>query len=406
MPCGVPSCRMSRLSPVRGDGSRRYPGPANLGSRMRILYAATSYPSSSEDWKGLFILRLLESLDARPDLEVSTWLPSGNLPAGTRSACLEDDATWLAAILAEGGMAHALRTRPLKGIAYAWSLLRRLRRAMRQSDAGQFHLNWLQLGLALPRDGRPALISVLGTDMRLLGLPGMRWCLRRAFSGHKVTICPNAEWMEPILLRAFGDLAKVQYVPFGIDRGWFEITRPESLPRPLRWLCVSRLTRAKLGPLFEWAEAHFRNRTDRTLHLIGPRQENNLHIPEWVHVHEPVTPAELQRTWFPESTGLISLSRHDEGRPQVMLEAMASSLPILASRIPAHEDIVRPGQTGWLCGDPDEFAQGLSLIEDAKTNVRLGRESRARAEYLYGDWQACAERYASHYQYNCQSGRQ
>src|SRR3546814_20018551 len=62
----------------------------------------------------------------------------------------------------------------------------------------------------------------------------------------------------------------------------------------------------------------------RSLHLYGPMEEE-VELPGWVHYHGPASPRLLADEVFPAARGLITLSQHAEGRPQVLLEAMAAS---------------------------------------------------------------------------------
>lgn len=360
----------------------------------QILMASTSYPSSPVDWKGLFIQRLVGALAERRDTSLELWAPPGPVPSAVSMAWRADDAAWLQRLMERGGIVHLLRERPMLGLPGAGGLMYRLGRAYRQSRAHLFHVNWLQNALPLPGDHRPALVTALGSDMPLLRLPMMRHLLRRAFTGRRVTLCPNADWMVPTLEAAFGDVAEVRCVPFGIDASWYRVARGLHTGGAHRWLCVTRLTAAKLGHLFEWCEPHFARR-GRELHLFGPRQEEGIRVPAWVHFHGPATPDQLRTEWFPQATGLISLSRHAEGRPQVMLEAMAAGLPILASRLPAHEDIIQHAATGWLCDDPAGMAPGIDMIEDRSSNAGMGARARGLARSRFGDWDDCGARYAA-----------
>lgn len=375
-----------------------YSIPAHtMDAPLPILMTSTSYPASADDWKGLFIQRLVHAMARRTDLQLQLWSPSGPIPEGVGMAWCGSDQEWLDTLASRGGIAHELRALPVRGAITAACLLWRLRRAYRQSRAELLHVNWLQNAIALPNDGRPSLVTALGSDMALLRLPLMKHFLRRAFRSRPVALCPNADWMVPELERAFGDIARVECVPFGVDSPWYGIARHPVPTMTNRWLCISRLTVAKLGPLFDWAAPHFSG-TKRELHLFGPHQESGIQIPDWVHFHGPVKPIELQREWFTTATGLVSLSRHAEGRPQVMLEAMAAGLPILASRLPAHDDIVCHAETGWLCDDPAGFAEGLAVIEDPQRNRSMGVAARDNARTRFGDWDDCAKRYVHIYE--------
>ncbi|MGO4222600.1 glycosyltransferase family 4 protein [Lysobacter sp. TAF61] len=363
---------------------------------MKALMVSTSYPTDDSDWKGLFIRRLAEALARRREIDLRLWSPPGPLPGNSRLDLTPDEQRWLLKLMADGGIAHLMRTSRVAGGIAAAQLLYYLRRVFRRNqDVDVYHVNWLQNALALPANRRPALLTALGTDMQLLRLPGVKALLRRALRNRKAAICPNAEWMVEPLSAAFGDVARIQYVPFGVDPRWFQIQRQPPDAEPRRWLVVSRLTQNKLGPLFDWCRPHFES-GQRELHLLGPMQEQ-VEVPSWVHYHGPATPDQLANRWFPQSSGLITLSRHAEGRPQVMLEAMAAGLPIVASGIAAHEDFLKHGQTGWICADPDAFADAIGASEgDAGTAI--GENARTWVRNEIGTWDDCAQRYVSLYE--------
>jgi glycosyltransferase involved in cell wall biosynthesis len=80
-----------------------------------------------------------------------------------------------------------------------------------------------------------------------------------------------------------------------------------------------------------------------------------------------------------------------------MLEAMAASLPIIASRMPAHAGMVEDGATGFLCDSPESYGAAILRLEDANTNRLFGEASRAWAVRGIGTWDDCAQRYTSIY---------
>ena len=199
--------------------------------------------------------------------------------------------------------------------------------------------------------------------------------------------------MEPHLKELFGDCASIACIPFGIDPRWYAVER--KIQQPPVWLAVTRLTANKLGPLLEWSQPLFEEGV-RQLHLFGPMQET-IELPQWIHYHGPATPEQLVTEWFPRAQGLISLSQHAEGRPQVMLEAMAAGLPIIASQLSAHSDLITHDRTGLLCASQQEYADALAELEQHEANSRIGAAAREWVMQELGTWDDCAARYAHIY---------
>lgn len=85
----------------------------------------------------------------------------------------------------------------------------------------------------------------------------------------------------------------------------------------------------------------------------------------------------------------------DEGMPNAVLEAMASSLPVVASRIAGNEELVRHGVTGLLtpCGDAPALTAALdSLLADPELAGNFGRAGRDLVREHYS-WRAAATAY-------------
>lgn len=357
---------------------------------------STSFPATRQDWPGRFISNMAEALARREDIRLALWAPPGEHSETIKAATSTSDAEWLRALLASGGIAHLLRANPMRGGLAALRLLRRLHRVYRQyGDVDVIHINWLQNALPLWGCGQPAVISVLGNDFGLLRLPGMVTALRAMLRERRAILTPNADWMADDLRRWFGDLAEIRPIPFGVDDPWFAVPRQQSLDQPHPWLAVTRLTRRKIGDLFDWGDGLFDG--DRQLHLFGPMQEK-LIVPDWVIYHGSTHPDELLKTWFPRATGLVTLSRHDEGRPQVLLEAMAAGLPVVASELPAHRDLIRSGETGVLVNSRVEFETALRDLESPTVNREVGMAAQDWIKRNVGTWDDCAARYHAAYQ--------
>ena len=84
--------------------------------------------------------------------------------------------------------------------------------------------------------------------------------------------------------------------------------------------------------------------------------------------------------WYASADIAVSSSR-SEGLPFNILEAMSSGLPVVASRVKGHSDLILDGETGLLypLGDEDAFVRGvLRLVNapDQRCALALAAEER------------------------------
>ena len=82
-----------------------------------------------------------------------------------------------------------------------------------------------------------------------------------------------------------------------------------------------------------------------------------------------------------EGFDLFCLSSLREGLPNVVLEAMAMELPVLATRCGGMEAFARDGEDALLCdaGSVDALADGLRrLVRDPELRRRLAASARER----------------------------
>ena len=83
---------------------------------------------------------------------------------------------------------------------------------------------------------------------------------------------------------------------------------------------------------------------------------------------------------------ILALPSFMEGMPYVILEAMAFSLPVIASRVNGIPEAVQDGETAILTppGDTDALRAALTeLMNDASRRQRMGRLGRERFEALF-----------------------
>lgn len=102
--------------------------------------------------------------------------------------------------------------------------------------------------------------------------------------------------------------------------------------------------------------------------------------------------------WYSAADAAVSSSR-SEGLPFNIMEAMYLGLPVVASRVKGHTDLLREGESGLLFAPGDEKACGLQimrLVEDPKLGQALGLCAREDAEqyaleYVLPEVMACYE---------------
>lgn len=83
---------------------------------------------------------------------------------------------------------------------------------------------------------------------------------------------------------------------------------------------------------------------------------------------------------------LVLPSVRDEGVPQSISQAMATSLPVVATRVGAVAEQVLEGRTGLLVnpGDARALAEAIvKLVKDAPLRATFGKEGRVRAEQVF-----------------------
>ncbi len=83
---------------------------------------------------------------------------------------------------------------------------------------------------------------------------------------------------------------------------------------------------------------------------------------------------------------MFVLPSRSEALPNSVIEAMASGLPVVASRVGGIPELVDDGKTGYLVppGDPNALADALArLLEDPRRSAELGRAGRIKIEQNY-----------------------
>lgn len=262
--------------------------------------------------------------------------------------------------------------------------------------------------------GVPYVVSLRGGDVpgfqpydlarmhRLTG-PLIRFLWRKARA-----VVPNSLGLAG-LAKAFEPGLGYPVIPNGADTELFRPPQGGRGPGPVRLFFHGRVVYQKgLDTLLE-ALGNLPRTPDWELHVVGdgpqrPELEvraRGLGIAERVFFRGWMRRPELAEVI--REMDLYVFPSRDEGMPNAVLEAMASGLPVVATRIAGNEELVVPEETGLLVppDSPRELAAALSRLigpagpaeeEAARLRAGMGLAGRQRVEKRYS-WASVATRY-------------
>lgn len=195
------------------------------------------------------------------------------------------------------------------------------------------------------------------------------------------------------------DFAPCRVIPNAVWPDEFQ-RRPGPFEPPARpcFLTVGRLVPGKgledlLQVAGEMPEANFQIAGEGPLRASLQRTSAGLPNVEWLgHISERNSLAELYR----RATAMVMLS-HYEGLPTVVLEAMASGCPVVATRVGGIPELIEDGVTGRLVdsGEPGRLLQALKQL--SKAELRHWSEcARLKVESQFS-WAAVGARFETLY---------
>lgn len=253
--------------------------------------------------------------------------------------------------------------------------------------------------------GVPYVLSLRGGDVpgaepSLRSIHRILTPIRRAIMKQSLAVVTNSKGLQKMAERS--DPFPVHVIPNGVDTVFFHPPngKVERSQIPLRILFVGRFQHQK--NLFFLLEQLARLRADTfELHLVGDgplktqlhQRAEELALTERITWHGWVSRAELPAIYH-SADCLVNPSFY-EGMPNVVGEAMACGLPVVASNVPGNNDLVVNGETGFLfdLNHPDGLIAAVMQLNDLDLRLRFSECARKKAlEFL--SWKNVAVQYA------------
>lgn len=304
---------------------------------------------------------------------------------------------------------------------YLLGLHRSVRRLLRRRRFDLVHAHWIVpngLVAASAHGGVPLAIGLHGSDVFLAERPGARRAARWALSRSRLLTGCSPELVDRVCALGF-PAERSRVIPYGVDiatfspgrsrgRAWRErLGVPDGAPLLLG---VGRMaTKKGFHILLEALPELLAARPEAHVALagggdlwdrfaeVGKQWPGRLHLPGMV-----------LRDTLPDLYRAADLfvlpAVHDakgnvDGLPNVILEAMASGLPVIASGISGIPLAVEHGRTGLLVPEKDPGALVralLRLLSEPEVARDMGELGRRKAETEL-TWDMVAERYREGY---------
>lgn len=385
--------------------------------KVRLLALTTSYPLHPGGSAGVFVQSLYRRLSDTYTIDVICPAEPKTPKAPFNDFTAPDirvyavryaPKAWRTLAQQAGGVVLSVKRVPWR-VFLLPALLGALfwRCLMRAGDADLIHANWAICGVVAGIVGRlrrkPVITTLRGSDVARAQHSWLdRTILGLAVRTSSTVICVS-EAMAERARRQFPQRAADIHACFnGVDEAFFRIVRARSDGDTLRVLAVGNLIRLKGFDVLIEAVARAHCRKQLRVSIVGDGAEGDallaLAAARGVSAcfefagRLPVADMPGQ---FAEGDVFV-LSSRSEGRPNVVVEALASGLPVISTDLEGVRGMVTDGDTGWLvaAGDADQLAAALDHAAADRTELRRrGERAREVANTQLGTWAESARAY-------------
>ena len=360
-----------------------------MGNLLRILHLTTSFPSGPDDIAGPFVLRLFEA-EEKIGIQCRVLTPASTNPSiwpDAYKVCRFRYAPWSWQRLAQqpGGIPAALAGQPwLYGLLpfFLAGMALSLIRLAKQHDI--IHAHWSICGamavLTQPIHQKSVITTLRGSDVYKAKKSGPFSLLyRKAIQGSSFTVSVSQAIATDLRRQYPGMSDKIRFTPNGVDDVFYTLPtgRDHLATSPFKLLFIGSLIPRKGLDVLLKAMPRINSLASWTLTVVGDGPEGE-HLKSLATDLEINTNIRFLGSVSPDGVPqimndhhILILPSHREGRPNVVLEAMAAALPVLATDIEGTRELIQHGQTGWLVppGDVNALSSALDDLIGGKKNL-------------------------------------
>lgn len=378
---------------------------------MTLLVVTTSFPHPCNKNSGIFVFNLVRELAKYYNVEVITPSCKGvvtfdqSLPFSVKYCRYYYASGEILAHLPGGVPAAFQRFRWLTVLPAVSMLLSMMFHLLTKVKRGDLILaNWSVCGLiSLPARlwGCKVVCVFRGEDItraassRLFSLV-LRACVR--FSDRIVLVSSD---MMKDKCAVDSCEAKVVHINNGVSGELIALPLKRNNTK-YRLLCVGSLIERKNVSYILKSLSLANFRFEWVLDVVGDgplmsdlqREALDLELTDKVIFHGKVGHEELVD--FYREASILVFASFSEGKPNVLIEAMAAGVPVVACKIAGVTELVQHGVTGILCQHsfPEQIGAAVDLLRnDRKYYEKLALNGRKLIEEEFGDWGCAAIRY-------------
>jgi glycosyltransferase involved in cell wall biosynthesis len=199
-------------------------------------------------------------------------------------------------------------------------------------------------------------------------------------------ICNNEHLQDLLISRYSVPPPRLSMIPNGVDTDYFKPPPTRGGLEKIKILSIGRLVPDKdQETLIEAFRLVLQDHPTAELCLLGdgPRQSSLQQLMEQILPADRafLLPGQVDIRPYLQEASIFALSSVTEALPNVLLEAMAAGLPVVATQVGGIPEVVKPNETGWLVPprEPALLAGALStLLADADRRQAFGQAGRER----------------------------